>query len=347
MKIFIPEIDYQQIDKRSIFILTRPFFTENGWSNSLKNEWNIDENICYTNDIEQASICLIPLNINWYFETSKNNLLEQYNSICKKNNIKAYGIIGGDYGTRYPEFSTIYYFRMGGFRKQLSSKNLGFPVSLSDHFQLIFEQETIIPTIKKIKPVVGFCGHASPSFLKYGKEIFKCVLINVKRFFKNPTDAVYEPLFASSFERNKLLKNLEKSKLIDTNFIYRKSYRGGKQTNENREQTTLEYYKNIKNSDYILCIRGAGNFSVRFYETLMMGKIPVFVDTDCLLPFEKSIDWKKSVVWINWNERRLIDEKILQFHNKITQENFVDLQINNRAIWKNKLSVSTMLNLIK
>jgi hypothetical protein len=347
MKIFIPEIDFHNTDKRTVFILTRPFFTETGWSNLLKNEWNIDENIYYTNDIEQATICLIPMNINWYFETKKTDLLLQYNSICIKNNIKAYGIIGGDYGIAYPEFAAIYYFRMGGFKNQLSSKNLGFPVSLSDHFQRLFEQETVTPTEKKIKPLVGFCGHASLSYSKYLKEIFKCMLINCKRFLKNPKQSIYEPIFASSFERFKLLQTLENSPFIDTNFIYRNQYRGGKQTKENRDQTTLEYYNNINNSDYILCVRGAGNFSVRFYETLMMGKIPVFIDTDCLLPFEKNINWKKSVVWINWNERKLISEKILQFHNAISNENFVCLQINNRNIWKDRLSINTMLNLIK
>jgi Exostosin family len=347
MKIFIPEIKFAQIDKRSLFILTRPFFTEIGWSNDHKDEWNIDNDVFYTNDIEQANYMLIPMNINWYFDSKNQKILKEYNTICKNNNIQAYGFIGGDFGIYYPDFSNIYYFRLGGFKKQLSPKNLGFPVSLSDHFQRIFGKETITPTTKRPKPVIGFCGHSNLSQSKRFKEIAKCLLENLKRFFKNPFNNVYEPMFASAFERAKLLNLLEKNIFVDCNFIHRPKYRGGLQTAENRMKTTMEYYHNIKNSDYIICIRGGGNFSVRFYETLMMGKIPVFVDSDCLLPFEKNIEWKNNVVWIDWKERNQIAEKILHFHNNISDNNFVCLQIENRQIWKEKLSINNMLNLIK
>ena len=66
----------------------------------------------------------------------------------------------------------------------------------------------------------------------------------------------------------------------------------------------MEFYENMVSSDYIVCVRGGGNFSVRLYETLAMGRIPIFINTDCLLPLNKSIDWKKHVVWI---EREDID----------------------------------------
>jgi hypothetical protein len=229
----------------------------------------------------------------------------------------------------------------------LSNKNSGFPVSLSDHFQRIFNQENIIPTQKKEIPIVGFCGHSDSSSIKRLKEITKYILENCRRFFKNPLNSVYEPLFASAYKRAKLLQYLEQSKLIQTNFIYRKSYRGGIQTIENREKTTLEYYNNIKNSDYILCVRGAGNFSVRFYETLMMGKIPVFINTDCLLPFENHINWKNHVVWIDWKDRKNIAEKVSNFHNNISEEDFVCLQLSNRKIWKESLSINAMFHYLK
>ena len=116
------------------------------------------------------------------------------------------------------------------------------------------------------------------------RDRVKCVLENGKRFTKNPFNTVYEPLFASAYERAKLLSYFVKSDKVKTNFIYRENYRGGAITTEQRTKTTLEYYNNILESDYVLCVRGAGNFSVRLYETLMMGKIPVFVNTDCLLP---------------------------------------------------------------
>src|SRR5690606_19049993 len=99
--------------------------------------------------------------------------------------------------------------------------------------------------------------------------------------------------------------------------------------------------------DYVLCVRGAGNFSVRFYETLLMGRIPIFVNTDCLLPFEDKINWKKHVVWIEWKERSNIANIVADFHSKLTDKQFEDLQKSNRKLWKEELSVKAMLQNIK
>ncbi|WP_348799495.1 exostosin domain-containing protein [Flavobacterium adhaerens] len=334
MKIHIPHTDIVVNNKKKLFVLTRPFFIDGKWS----------ETIC---SISEAEVVLLPFSINYYFDNKKEKLLKIINAQCLQYRIKVYGYIAGDFGQAYPEFSNIIYFRMGGFKKQLSDKNKGFPVSLSDHFQRLYQIENPIPKEKSQLPIVGFCGHATLGQAKRAKETVKFVIENAKRFFKNPFRNDWEPLFASAYERAKLLSSLEKSSLIATNFIYRKNYRAGAQTEVEREKTTLEYYDNIANSDYVVCVRGAGNFSVRLYETLMMGKIPVFVDTDCLLPFEDEIDWKKHLVWIEWKNRKQIAQKIIDFHNSISNQEFIDLQISNRKLWKETLSVNGMLSMIK
>jgi hypothetical protein len=193
------------------------------------------------------------------------------------------------------------------------------------------------------KPLIGFCGHASNSNLKATKEKLKFVIENIRRFFLNPKRRDYEILFSSALERWKILKNLDKIPFYKTNFIFRNNYRAGAISLGQREKSTYEYYKNIRDSQYILCIRGGGNFSVRLYETLMMGRIPIFVNTDCLLPFPEIIPWKEHMVWIEWKERHLIAEKLLQFHHSIGPENFLKLQLRNRQLWKEKLSLETIL----
>ena len=91
-------------------------------------------------------------------------------------------------------------------------------------------------------------------------------------------------------------------------------------------------------SDYVLCVRGDGNYSIRFYETLCCGRIPVFINTDCVLPYDFEIDWKDYCIWINQNELHLIDEKIAEFHEKISDKDFIDLQHECCKLWKNWLS---------
>ena len=77
-----------------------------------------------------------------------------------------------------------------------------------------------------------------------------------------------------------------------------------------------------------------------------MGKIPIFVNTDCLLPLEHEIDWKKHTVWVEWNERNQIAERVFEFHAKLTNEQFKSLQKSNRQLWKEKLSVAHFLEIL-
>ena len=58
------------------------------------------------------------------------------------------------------------------------------------------------------------------------------------------------------------------------------------------KQLRFEFIRNILSSDYTLCFRGSGNYSLRFYETLCLGRIPLFINTDCKLPFEDEINWR-------------------------------------------------------
>lgn len=62
--------------------------------------------------------------------------------------------------------------------------------------------------------------------------------------------------------------------------------------------TRREYCKNIADNLFTLCIRGAGNFSYRFYEALSMGRIPILIDTDNALPFDQEIFWDNYIIKI-------------------------------------------------
>lgn len=348
MKIFIPNINFKEVNKISIFVLTRPFFSTEGWVNDveLKKKWNIPQSICYTTSIENSDFVLLANSINWYFINKRRKDLEQLNVQCEKLNLNIYAFINNDFGVAFQEFSNIIYYRTGGFKSQLSSKNIGFPVALSDHFQRIYKLDDPIPRMKSQKPSIGFCGHANSDFLKKTKELTKCFLENCRRFIENPLRKDWEPLFASAYERWSLLIKLQQSSKLDCQFIFRVNYRGGAKTKKEKEETTLEYYNNLFHTDYVLCMRGAGNFSVRFYEALMMGKIPIFVNTDCLLPLEDEIDWKKQVVWVEWNQRQNIAELVFDFHQKISNDEFIQLQQSNRKIWKEKLTTAYFLEKI-
>ena len=348
MNIYILNTNLQSVKKKLLFILTRPFCVDNNWIDVAieKEKWGVTATFHAVETIENAQIVLIPLSINSYFLENKMNELVALNLLCSQLKIKAYGFIGGDFGVAFPDFSNIIYFRASGFKSQLSQQNKGFPVALSDHFELLYQEKNITPNFKKELPIIGFCGHATVSVFKRFKEMLVFGKENLKRLFKNPFRNDWEPYFASAFERARLLKLLDKSSLVKTNFIYRNSYRAGAKTVEDLEKTTKAYFDNIYDSDYVLCVRGAGNFSVRFYETLMFGRIPIFVNTDCILPFEDKINWKNHVVWIEWKDRKKIATLVADFHKQLSNDDFIKMQLNNRTLWKETLSINGILQIL-
>ncbi len=100
----------------------------------------------------------------------------------------------------------------------------------------------------------------------------------------------------------------------------------------------LPFVSNIFNNQYNLCVSGHGNYSFRLYEVLSAGRIPIFINTDCVLPFEEFIDWKKHVVWIEEKDANRADEYVLDFHQSIHPDDFLQLQKDNRAFWEKHLS---------
>lgn len=151
-------------------------------------------------------------------------------------------------------------------------------------------------------------------------------------------------LICSEFRR-RIVNQL--SNQIYSDFIIRKSWgnidkllngviMSEKKTPSERSQ--IEYYKNIESNLYTLCICGGGNFSFRLAETFMMGRIPVLIDTDCLLPFENQIPYKKNTVYVtkeNSNNFKNIDELIQNYHNSHTEDELLRIQYENRQIWLN------------
>ena len=91
----------------------------------------------------------------------------------------------------------------------------------------------------------------------------------------------------------------------------------------------------MESNIFIFCYRGVGNFSYRFFEILMMGRIPIIVDTDCVYPFSENYGLENIGLIIK-NEENLVDE-IKEYYDK-NKGNLLKIQKNNRKIWEEYLS---------
>jgi hypothetical protein len=175
-------------------------------------------------------------------------------------------------------------------------------------------------------PSVGFCGFVGSLFKRLG---FQLVMQREKS--------------SGLTLRERALSALEHSSSVQTNFVRRTSFWGGSMSRfhfdpEHQKKVRREFVDNLLGTDYTLCVRGKGNFSYRLYEVLSAGRIPVFVNSDCVLPFDGRVDWKRHVVHVEESELSQIGEKVLAFHRRLGAEGFRELQHENRRLWQEWLS---------
>ncbi|MGA0406985.1 MAG: hypothetical protein ACO3PR_02760 [Limisphaerales bacterium] len=132
--------------------------------------------------------------------------------------------------------------------------------------------------------------------------------------------------------RERVLNNLSKSDL-DTDFIQRNGFWAPEILN--KMEARRDFINNIRNNTLTLCVRGEGNFSYRFFEVLMMARIPLLINTGTKIPFYENI--KDHLCFIEIEEKDLpnICWKKLKhsFLRKSIHERYLLLK-GNREIWK-------------
>jgi hypothetical protein len=135
------------------------------------------------------------------------------------------------------------------------------------------------PLLRKEKPIVGFCGWRS----KYRYEILKAIRTDAR---------------------------------IQENYIIRDKFMGGHRLSDN---TVDDFDNNMKESHFIICNRGTGNFSMRFFQTLASGRIPIVVNSDMQLPLHGVVSYDNVIIMENsvekvierllwvWNNRDIVE----------------------------------------
>ncbi len=285
---------------------------------------------CLVDDISSADIAILPLDINWFLV----NDFDEYKKFivsATRCSVPIWVYSAGDFGITVSDSVTT--FRLGGFDSKLSRNTHIMPCFVTDPYRYILRDDWS-PVSKIKKPTIGFVGNADGSAFKWFKEFLLHYINEIRKILGSDLHD-RQSFFPSSIKRFKLLRNLARDKRLYCNFVYRKKYRGGALTAEERAQTTLEFYTNVRDSLYTFCLRGAGNFSVRFYETLLSGRIPLLVATDCRLPLSDVIDWNKHCVVAD--EHNVV-EKLIEFHVSKSEGELNEIQKNNRNLMLNTLN---------
>ena len=88
------------------------------------------------------------------------------------------------------------------------------------------------------------------------------------------------------------------------------------------------YFKSIDDSRFVLCPRGVGLNSIRFYETIAAGRIPVLISDHCKLP--KFIDWSRLIIRVPEKNISNIENMIKLF---MFQNDLEKISLKLKKIW--------------
>ena len=332
MKLYTDISHYEgRKDWKHVPHVIRPFFEEGIETDAFSKSY-------LANSLEEADYAILPMTLEYYYISKKEALMCSFINKCRDAGKLIVAFNDGDNGVRYKLDDDVIVLCQNAYQSKRHTNEYGNSFIVEeDPMQAFFNQSDILIREKGDKPVVGFDGLGGEAWFKVVYHTFRNFIDNLKYLVRL---SIYIPnrIIPATILRTKALDLLEKDNRIVTNFHRRKQFRAGAKDAQDQRQKSLEFYKNMLESDYVLCVRGVGNFSKRFYETLAMGRIPVFIDTDCVLPFDNIIDWRKCCVWVDEKDLDMVADKVAEYHTAISNEDFKELQRTCRRLWENHLS---------
>ena len=312
------------------------------WWGDGTNDWKLHEDgfnfyktlFELTDEIDEAELVFLPLTLNYYIKHNKLALVDKLISKSKLSSKPVFIWVDGDQQINYYR-DGCYILKYSGYKSRGLQNEIILAADMkTDLLEEYFSGKLNILE-KSEQPRIGFDGIAEYPFFKLSRLVLKNSMVFLK--FKILNEIVEpDPIIPLLLRRKRLLNSLKFQEDICCNFNLRNSFALG--TIGQSRLARIEYIENINSNDYTFCLRGAANYSLRFYETLCLGKIPLFIDSDCILPFEDKVNWKEVCLFIDEEDEENLPELILEAHNKIGNSEFRERQVYCRELWLNYLS---------
>jgi hypothetical protein len=192
-------------------------------------------------------------------------------------------------------------------------------------------------TQEAAKAIVSFCGWAQASGIKTKiSSLVKDVLWSTLGLFIKHLAARRPGIVLRKIG----IDVLKKSSEVIAKIIMRPTYTGSIKTLQGEPRALrAEYIANMDSCTYAFAPKGDGNFSVRFFEALSLGKIPVVLDTQIVFPFENVIQYDDFVIKVSLENIDRIDTEIAEWHRIKGVSGVRDAQIKARAAFDQYLNI--------
>lgn len=289
---------------------------------------------------DEADVAVLPTDWKRYVRSGTEQLALDFIEQAARHGKRTVVFFFSDLDTPIPIDNSIL-FRTSMLRSQRHPNEHSLPAWSVDYVTKVLGGELPIRP-KRARPTIGFCGNAVPRPISAPTRIkrtlsrlFSYVGLDSPGMFLAPEH--YLEL------RRRVLNAVRNHSGLEPNFLIRNSYFGGALRNKVWDSAVLEtvrsdFLNNLTGSDYALCVRGSGNFSFRLFEALSCGRIPILVDTDCVLPYDDQIGWRELLVWVDVMDVEKLGDIITDFHQTLSNKQFLDLQRECREVWEKWLS---------
>jgi len=272
----------------------------------------------FVNTINEADYLLIPHN--WTHVDRNVEFVKQYIHSDKKTIIFWFGdsinpvILPPTMATSFPN---AIIFRTSEYKSKMEHNEIIMPTVVEDlGTKYGFESR-----LKGDRPIVGFVGWAGQKGLAKIKSA-------MKNIFKSG------PYKKGLYFRKLAIDILSRSPLVRTNFVLKDQYKSGSQE---------DYVANIKNTDFTLAPKGDGNYSARFYETLSLGRLPILIDTECVLPLENEINYDEFIVRVPYQDIARTTEYVIKFYHDMSNDEYKSKQAHAREVFEKYLRIDKYL----
>lgn len=338
MKVFADRSHYDPNVRYSLNVILKALWNERDSAERHKVYGTWVDLFSFEPEISQADFCL--LTYQWQHYVDQGKLAEAKAEVeAARRHAKSIVVFSaGDSPANLP-FEDVILFESAGYRSTPRLRyHSAVPSSISDLLWDYCEGKLQLRD-KGTEPVIGFCGQASTSLTQ---TVFRWLRLKKRQWDYRRGHLRWEPPpFETTTFRRRVLHQFENQTGVRTNYLLRSRYWAGV-LHEKRPLSSAkaDFVNNVLGSDYTVCMRGGGNFSIRFYETICLGRIPIFIDTDCILPFADEINYREIFPWIDVKDLPHAAEMVRQFHAKLTNEDFHALQKTCRFLWARHLTVN-------
>ena len=270
-------------------------------------------NFRFTNDIAEASCVLVPTDL-CYWAKDKNYIRYLQDLSAKK---KLIVFNSSDFIVNSSFLNNTLYFRHFLDPGQIDPNVIVVPYNI---------KSILSARNKSTERIIVFVGQS------HRVSLIR-VFYSIKNSFKHPIKG------NGSIVRKIMLYKVKKIKISNQIILKDKFYANAKLENTEGEIHYNHYVESFNLARYVLCPRGDGNQSLRFYETLSAGRIPIIIDTDLKTPLDGQIDLSNLSITLKLSQSAKTWERIiLDFDSKFQNVDFAVLSKSIYELYDRRLS---------